>query len=64
MTEQLAKDQIILVKFDTLRMLADACTKALGPARFKFMEFWVQGLHALTAEEVAAYGYTLPVEAV
>jgi hypothetical protein len=60
-TEQLAKDQIILVKCDTLRMLADACTKALGPARFKFMEFWVQGLHALSAEEVSAYGYVLPV---
>lgn len=63
-TEQMWKGVMIMRKCSTLLMLADAMTKSLSGPRFKFLEFWAQGLHALSENEAAAYGYSLPVKPV
>jgi hypothetical protein len=51
---------INIEKCSTQLMLADGMTKPLPPRRFKFLEFWLQGLHALTPEELAAIGVDRP----
>lgn len=59
---ELIYDEVVnLRKCDTLLMLADGMTKALPPARFKWMEYWVQGLHSLPEEAVRSLGYSTPV---
>ena len=49
-----------LKKCDSKLMLADIMTKPLSAARFRFIEYWLQGLHALSADDVRAFGYEVP----
>jgi len=51
-----------LKKCTTTLQLADSMTKPLPASRFHFLEFWLQGLHALTKEEVCTIGYSVPCE--
>ena len=56
-TDQIHEGLIDVKKYPTDIMLADGLTKALPPRRFREMEYWLQGLHNLSREEVAALGY-------
>jgi hypothetical protein len=54
--EVMDEGYLTLVKCPTLLMLADGMTKALPPKRFAFVQYWLQGLHALSDSELAAIG--------
>jgi hypothetical protein len=62
--EMAAAGMVSLVKCDTKLMLADIMTKALPARRHRFIEYWLQGLHALPDEVVAEWGYAVPMRAV
>lgn len=55
---------IKLVKCKTEHQLADPMTKALPSRQYRKLEYWIQGLHNLPAEEVAKLGYDSVVDSV
>jgi len=54
--ELIERGMVELVKIDTAHELGDGFTKALPPATYLRHRFYIQGLHMLDAEELAALG--------